>query len=557
MKKIISLLLILAITFSSFAVAFAQESNKINVDGYIDIPVVVVSGDGSSIVNKDGKQALQYKNLLSDEYRNDVLASLGDGLKNMLYPLVVEGLLTDNWDNFYAVLYDEISKLFAETILDKNGEIPTDPNAPSYKSDIDPFFYEWNENNLKPDYDENSQFTDGSFIFFYDWRLDPFVTAEKLHNYIQRVKEATGHDKVGLLGRCLGSSVVATYVKVYGMDDIAGVAFNGSVVNGAEVLSETISGQFEVDLNAIVRFLEDCNGVNLISVDQLIIDLLDMIEKSGVYGIAKETAEATLYKKLIEGVTSSLALSTFFTWPTYWTAVAPEDYQAALYYVFGPEGSEKRKEYAGLIEKLDHYDREVRQQLPSIYETIDKGGNLGIMSKYELQLVPITPSYEKVGDQYASVEYTSVGATTSSIYDTLSEEYIAQRVAEGKGKYISPDKKIDASTCSYPDYTWFVKGSSHSNWSFIENALLVEVITAKEQIKVDDTIYTQFMVYDYDTNTMSAMTEENCNKVYFIADEEYDKPDNIFERLKVFAISVVKFLKTVISKIAEEINKAQ
>ncbi len=554
MKKIISILLTVIIVLSLAVPAFAA-TEKVTVDGFSDIPVIIVSGDGVPIVNKDGEVTLHYKNLLSSEYRNEVIDTLLGGLKNLLYPLVVEGFLTDNWDNFYETLYNEISKLIEETLLDKNGEIPSDPAALAYQTDLSPEHYDIMENSVSRDFEGVSEYEANEFSFYYDWRLDPFVTAEKLHKYIEEVKKATGAKEVGILGRCLGSSVVSTYVSVYGMEGIRGVAFNGSVVNGAEILSETISGGFEVDMNAVIRILEDSNGLGLFSVDKLVIDILQMLEKSGLYGIAKETAESTLYVKLVEGVTSALALSTFFTWPTYWTAVAPEDYQNALYYVFGPEGSEKRKEYAGLIEKLDHYDREVRQRLHDIYREIERDGNLGIMSKYGYQIIPLTNSYDKIGDQFASVDYTSVGATTVSVYDTLSDDYIAKRVTEGKGKYISPDKQIDASTCLFPDLTWFVKGSSHSNWSFVENGLLQEVVTANEQLTVDDTIYTQFMVYDYETNTMSAMTEENCDTTYFTADKSYDKPGNIFERFIVFAKAFINLVKTLFDKLIGSLAK--
>ncbi len=550
MKKLICILMSIVMALSCLVVSFAKE--EVNVDGLTETPVVIVSGDGSAIVNKDGEVAMQYKNLLKEEYRDEFINTIVETLKELIYPLIVEGLITNSWDNFYDTLYEGISGIFAETLLDENGNIPTDPESPAYMSDIEPYGYNRNERSLNKEYPEGTKFNRDSFVFFYDWRLDPFETVVKLHEYIQGVKKATGAEKVGLMGRCLGSSIVATYVKVYGMEDLSGVAFNGSVVNGAEILSETLSGGFEVDMNAVIRFLQDADGVGLFSIDSLVIDVLDTLQKSGIYTIAKETAEATIYKKLVEGVTSSLALSTFFTWPTYWTAVAPEDYQNALYYVFGPEGSEKRQQYAGLIEKLDHYDREVRQQLPSIYETIDREGNLGIMSKYQFQIIPIMKSYDKLGDQFASVEYTSVGATTMDVYSTFSDEYIAQREAEGLGKYISPDKKIDASTCAYPDYTWFVKGSSHSHWSDVENHLLMEVVTADEQITVDDTIYTQFMVYDYDTNTMSAMTEENCDKVFHKADKEYDKPETILGRLKAFFQSFVRLVKSIMAKVEAE-----
>ncbi len=569
LKRIIAALLAAVLVLSTFSVAIADgekavgslaatESDAVKemvtVDGLTEIPVVLVSGDGVPLVNKDGEQALQYKNFLSDAYRDEVINTLLDGLKNLLYPMLVDGLLTNNWDNFYDTLYVEIGRLFEETLLDNNGEIPKDPESPAYNSSLDPKYYQYNVNAVSRTYPEGYRYHAGSFQFFYDWRLDPFYTVEKLHEYIQGVKKATGSEKVGLIGRCLGSSIVMTYAQVYGMDDIIGVAINGSVVNGAEVLSEPISGQFNIHLDAVKRFIEDSNGTGLFAIDTLVTDLLDMVYKSGLYDVGNTIVRATIYQKLVQGVTSALARSTFYTWPTYWTGVAPEDYQQALNYAFGPEGSELRKEYAGLIEKLDHYDREVRQKLPSIYEKIEKGGNLGIMSKYEFQIAPIVESSDKIGDQFASVEYTSLGATTAPVHETLSDEYIAQRVAEGKGKYISPDKQIDASTCAYPDYTWFVKGSSHSYWSFAENAILQEVVTASEQLTVDDTAYTQFFVYDYDTDSAEAMTEENCDKVYHAKEE---KPKNIFEKISAFAKSFAKFMKTLFERIAEKIEESK
>ncbi len=554
MKRFISVILSVIMVFSAVSVAFAQENEKINVDGFTDVPVVLLSGDSTPIVNKDGEQALQYKNFLSDAYRQEVFGILKEGFVDLIYPYMVDGLLTNNWQPLYDTLYEAIGKLFEETLLDKNGDVPTDPENPAYMSTLDPYYFQRNDNSVSRTYGEGYQYSVSTFWFFYDWRLDTFDTAAKLHEYIQEVKRATGHDKVGLIGRCLGTSVVMTYVKVYGMDDLVGVAINGSVVNGAEVISEPVSGKFNIDMDAVVRFLEDSNGVGLFNIDNIVIELLDMIAKSGVYDIGNTVVRATIYQKLVEGVTSALARSTFFTWPTYWTGVAAADYQNALNYVFGPEGSELRTEYAGLIEKLDRYDREVRQQLPAIYDTIDKEGNLGIMSKYEFQIAPIVASCDKIGDQFASVEYTSVGATTSSVYETLEYAYVASQIANGKGRYISPDRKIDASTCLYPDYTWFVKGSSHSHWSFVENALLQEVVTAPEQIAVNDTVYSQFMVYDYDTDTMEAMNKDNCGVTFFTANKKEDEPDNWYDRINAFCDSFAKFMNSFIDFIMEKIK---
>ena len=212
-------------------------------------------------------------------------------------------------------------------------------------------------------------------------------------------------------------------------------------------------------------------------------------------------------------MTSALALSTFFTMPCYWACVKPGDFEEVKNYVFGPEGSEKRQQYAGLIAKIDNYQHTVRDNLEDIIKSIPANNKkLGIIAKYGFQIVPLGSSLEVVGDQYASVTSASFGATTSpSMFTTLSADYIAQKEAAGEGKYISPDKMIDASTCLFPDYTWFTKGVPHSTWSNTEDNILLTVTTADRQYTVDDLVTTQFMVNTGNVLELEPMTAENCH----------------------------------------------
>ncbi len=276
-----------------------------------------------------------------------------------------------------------------------------------------------------------------------------------------------------------------------------------------------------------------------------------MAVNSGIVDGAIDVTEALLYEKLVEGMTSALALATFYTWPSYWSAVTNEDYDTAINYVFGAQGSEKRTQYAGLIEKLDNYNELVRKNIPGLFRSIkESGANVGVISKYGYQIVPVIESSDAVADQFASVTRSSYGATTSDVYGTLSDEYIAERVAQGKGKYISPDKQVDASTCIYPDYTWFTKGSSHSNWSLCENNLMHIVATADKQLTVNDFDYTQFMVYDNSTGLMVPMTEDNCNTTNWQA----EKPDTLFGKIRLFTQTLKIWLRDLIDLLKTKIE---
>ena len=80
----------------------------------------------------------------------------------------------------------------------------------------------------------------------------------------------------------------------------------------------------------------------------------------------------------------------------------------------------------------------------------------------------------------------------------------------------------------------------------------MEVVVADEQITVDDTKYTQFMVYDYDTNAMEAMDDQNCDQHYFDADKEYDTPDTLFGKIKAFIKSLAKLMTSIFEIIKEK-----
>ncbi len=552
MKKFVSVflsfLLVLGITSPTLAWVDANESHS-------QIPVIRISGDGEALYDMEGNKIFHYKDvaklLKSDGENGSENSELYKSMAENLLPAIAKGLATDNWNDLYKSLETEISKIFSNSLLDENGNVTNGSGLSQKRKDQ----MENKRNNSQMG--EKGYFAWNDYWFHYDWRLDPMETADEFHSFVQDIKRTTGCEKVGVAATCLGTNIVMAYVAKYGAKDIQGIAMDGSVVGGAEILSDVICAKFDVDPPAVMRILRDVEGLGMFSLNEFLSATIDMLVQTGLMEGVISTTENLFYDKLVEGVTSAFALSTFYTWPNYWACVTPEDYESAKYYVFGEEGSEKRIKYAGLIEKLDRYDREVRQQVPKLLQKIkDDGANLGIISKYGFQMIPITSTSDAISDQFASVTRSSFGATTSNVYETLSDEYIAQRTAEGKGKYISPDKLIDASTCLYPDYTWFIKGSSHSNWTSYEIKIMFEVASVDRQLTVDDFPYTQFMVYDKPTDSLSPMTTENCDTENWDSAPEIYKPVSITDRIKVAFNAITVWMKLLIEFIIESIKTA-
>lgn len=544
MKKILSAFLVVVLIFSLASPSFSRVDVN---ESRSQIPIIRISGDGEALYDEDGNKIFHYKDIakLVTEGSESGNSEMYKSMAENLLPALAKGLATDNWDDLYAGLEEEISKIFANSLLDENGNVTNNSglsekrkqqmeNKRNYSQMGDKGYFAWDD-----------------YWFHYDWRLDPMETADIFHSFIQDIKRTTGCEKVSIAATCLGTNIVMAYVSKYGVDDIHGIAMDGSVVGGAEILSEVVCAKFDVAPPALMRILRDVEGLGMFNIDDFITETLEMLVRTGLLEGVISTTENIFYDKLVEGTTSALALSTFYTWPNYWACVSPEDYESAKYYVFGQEGSEKRVKYAGLIEKLDNYDREVRQRIPELIGKIKAGGaNFGVISKYGFQIIPICATSDVVSDQFASVKRSSFGATTSNVYETLSQEYIDQRIAEGKGRYISPDKLIDASTCICPDSTWFIKGSSHSNWSSYELKIMYEVATADRQLTVDDLPYTQFMVYDTATDTLEPMTEENCNTEYWDADPDIYKPVTFLDKLSVAISSFIHWFKIFLEYIA-------
>ena len=346
MKKLISVLLVVLMLFSSvipaFATGFDPESSR------SQIPVIRVLGDGEPMYDAEGNKLFHIRSMFNDGVnKDDDSSELIKSLANVLLPFLINGLLNDDWDPYFENLQKEIGELTGDAKLDCNGDALPGTGISKERQEFLDYAISHDKKGKKGYYGLYD------YHFWYDWRLDPIESAAKLNDYIKDVKHITGADKVGINASCLGTIVTTTYVKMYGVGDIQGIGYTGSLANGAEFLSEAISGKFDINSNAINRILMDSAYIGLFDFDEFVETSIDLVVASGLVDYLEADIRKNIYDKLVYGVTSALALSTIFTYPSYWAAVSKEDYAQAMLHVFGPEGSEKRKEYAGLIKKIE------------------------------------------------------------------------------------------------------------------------------------------------------------------------------------------------------------
>jgi hypothetical protein len=80
--------------------------------------------------------------------------------------------------------------------------------------------------------------------------------------------------------------------------------------------------------------------------------------------------------------------------------------------------------------------------------------------------------------------------------------------------------------------------------------ILYDVASADRQLTVDDFPYSQFMVYDTESEMLYPMTEENCNTEYWDADPDIYKPETFLDKLIVAFKAFAEWFKLFIEYVS-------
>ena len=489
MKKIISFILSIVIAVTGISVAVPSA---LAVENGSDIPVIYISGYGGNVYKyyDDGSRELVYPFQIPEGYIDEKV--------DEILPVFAEAFFTQQWDEFCDVLVDALVPIFEPVALDKNGESTNGTRNE----------WIWYQEHMWDRKNEDGKYDIFAYRYIYDWRLDPLAVVDGLHGYIEAVLAATGCEKVALVGRCLGSNVVAAYMAKYDGQYVRNAVHYASSFYGATQCSKAFTGELFLHADGAERFVYDLDlGLDEIYTD-LITSLVTMLNKT--YGLDVACwAVNNVVEDIYLDIFPEVMRAGFATFPSYWSMVSNEDFERAMATVFyGVDINE----YSGLVEKIYNFRNNVR--LPFEQDTkdfISRGIEVSNIVKYGIQTLPVTENGNELSDQTVTVRESSFGATTAEVEETFTNEYINNAIANGTDKYISPDKQIDASTCLLPDNTWYIKNLVHKNFPDNVNLLIYEIINNLGYNVFSDDQYPQYLVFDDETQSITAMTEDNLN----------------------------------------------
>ncbi|MEE1320317.1 MAG: hypothetical protein UHM85_02125 [Acutalibacteraceae bacterium] len=500
MKKAISLILSLILIFSVAVPCFASNE---------EYPTIYVTGaQTNNLFSADGQQIYP------------IGADAGAIIKEAIGPCIdklLKGFITNDYADYAQEFYNAMAPVFEKVKLDKNGEA-SDGSRPEYHSSTVAVS------------DKKSGYGMWDFRFWYDWRLAPTVTATELRDYIDKVKAATGKDKVQLVGRCYGANVIQAYITLYddhAVKNVSDIAYYASSALGIEFMSALFSGEVVLEEQAVTQFanfyLENENLIDDPATELLVLSLIELFNKAKVLGIGTD-----MLLKIFDAVKSDLipmvVRDTVGSWPSYWAMVTPELYEKSRDFIFA--GCED--EYEKFIEKTDKYYYEVAVCTEDkILELKDKGINFYVFSKYGFPAYPLYEGATGQSDADTSLYRQSFRAESAPYGEILPDSYIN---AMPDKKYLSPDHKVDASTSLLPETSWFFKNLHHNEFAVLHDMTL-EIM--REDMTVESGKYPQF--YNHENGVLSP--QEGLDE------DAVKTPDGPLASLMRFVAALINFIK--------------
>lgn len=367
---------------------------------------------------------------------------------------------------------------------------------------------------------------ENTYFFNYDWRRDPLEHADRLNAFIEKIKAEGNYDRIVLAAFSMGGTVTCSYLYKYGSDDLDTIILCSTAFQGTSCVGSLFSADFSLSLSGLWHRLALLTRDNTW---ENVIDYLDeVLESAGVNSFLENFANG-ITDNLKERIYAELLIPIFGRMPGLWALVPDENYETAKATMLNGEETEI------LVNRIDTYHYKVQNNAEKLLsDAMNNGTNVYLLAQYNWPSLPISDSVSKSNsDNLIDVRYASGGATSADLGETFSDDYV-QKI-QSEYNYISPDRQIDASTCMFPEQTWFFRDMGHVDYPYGESTdFIMWLATSEEQLTVrSNPDYPQFMTYDYDNAKLLPLTEEA------IAPTTVDTVFDILGKITVFFFNTV------------------
>ena len=285
------------------------------------------------------------------------------------------------------------------------------------------------------------------FLYTFDLFGDPMENAQGIDAYIDMVLEKTGAKKVNLASVSLGGTMLTAYAQIgKNLSKVNKIVNMVSLLGGTDIMADFIDRNFNVSdeffrkeyFPLVLESLTGDKGLgNLVNI------LLHIMPRS-------------LFEGIISAAYGALHDVVIVNNPEFWAMVPTDKYEAL---------ADKWIKSDVLRKKTDAFQNAKENLFENLSKMDKNGTEIYSICGYNLSYTDgdyaffgiVKSSEDANGDGIIPVSSTSLGATAVKAKTEFSQSYLSAH----DSKYISPDKCVDASTCLFPNRTWFFSGQHH------------------------------------------------------------------------------------------------
>ncbi len=402
--------------------------------------VCVTDDDGNFILDDEGKKISAFPAYIQ----------IGNIIKRAALPLILS-LVTQRNIGLTAALQDVIRDCFCINQADLEAQITTNVKVEKF-----PYSFaecsEYEMSIINSHIPFNKYHTDLPYDHLYYFSYNSFGNhidaAYELYDYIQMVKEQTGHDKVNIVPISQGASIASAMFdykpEIY--NDLHKVLFIVPALDGSTIIGDVFNDRITfLEADYLYNgFLEesrlvDKNTANLIEVvarilpDDILVDAL-----SGAVDV--------LVREIMTRSTSMWALCPSGDYPT-----------AAEKYLSDPE-------MADIKRQTDRYYHAQLNSRANVQKMLDMGIQVFCVAQYDYPVINVGESWNtENGDYIIQLDSTSLGAYAANCGETLPEDYVQKNTHcdNPDHNHISPDRVVDASAGLLADTTFYFDNQRH------------------------------------------------------------------------------------------------
>jgi hypothetical protein len=295
---------------------------------------------------------------------------------------------------------------------------------------------------------ETEQPYDHMYYFTYNSFGNHIDIVEELYEYIQMVKEQTGHDKVTLIPLSQGASVVSAMIdyKPEVHDDLHKIIFVVPALDGSTIIGDVFNGRISF-LNKEYLYNGFLGELGLLDAGTAaLIEVLLRILPDEVITSVLESAVTTLVSEVM---TTSTGM---------WALCPSGDYLTAA------EKHLSTPDKASIKAQTDKYYQAQLHADANIQKLVDDGVQIFCFVEYDTPMINVGETWNSQNADYIiHTDSTSMGAYFANVGETLPEDYVQKNTHcnNPNHNHISPDRVVDASAGLLPDTTFYFDNQRH------------------------------------------------------------------------------------------------